>query len=116
MVPMISASYSDYGIPYSDSENDDVDVDVDVELKLFDINKSVCSNKRLLCQLLASNICLSDETHTRKPRIARDRNGAWAFVQTFSDDLFKRHFRVTRTTFNEIVSRMMFCFDSCSFL
>ena len=52
-------------------------------------------------------IFLTDEPHTRKPRIARDRDSALAFVQTFSDDVFKNHFRVTRETFNEIVSRMI---------
>ena len=105
MVPMIYESDTD-------SESDDVDV----MITIFDINKSMCPKKRKLAQSLVCNMFLTDEAHTRNPKVVRDRDSAWAFVQTFSDDLFKRHFRVTRTTFNEIVSRMMFCFDSCSFL
>ena len=52
-----------------DSDSENVDADVDVELNLFDINNSMCSNKRKLGQLLECNIFLTDEAHTRNPKI-----------------------------------------------
>ena len=64
------------------------------------------NRKRLVLQELYSRI-ISPLPYKRKPKTARDRVGPWNFIQSFPEQQFKNHFRVSRTTFNEIIKRMI---------
>ena len=79
----------------------------DANSKLFrereELFKKVC---KLLDLMDAEEEASVLDRKKRKPKITRDRQSAWAFIQSWDDELFKQQFRICRVEVH----------SSCAFL
>ena len=94
---MIRDIFSDISDPLEDFEKE-----IEILLK----NEEEFDDGNMLWLAIAALSFTEDEDEDERPKRKRkteyDRNQAWSFVQSWSNDVFQRQFRICREDFDEI--------------